>query len=79
MSARQSFVSARHEQFIVRLPCGMRERIKTSAAANMRSMNSEIVMALSARFGAAEEATTGDELAGRAPVVAIETAALPGG
>jgi len=38
------------DKFIVRLPDGMRERIKTAAEKNNRSMNAEIVAALSDRF-----------------------------
>lgn len=38
--------SRKQDQFIVRLPDGMRDKIKESAAANNRSMNAEIVNAL---------------------------------
>lgn len=34
------------EQFVVRMPNGMRDRIKAAAAINRRSMNSEIVLHL---------------------------------
>ncbi|WP_072296152.1 Arc family DNA-binding protein [Paracoccus sp. SM22M-07] len=34
------------EQFMVRLPAGMRDRIKAAAESNNRSMNSEIVATL---------------------------------
>ena len=36
----------KQDQFIVRLPDGMRDRIKVSAENNGRSMNAEIVQAL---------------------------------
>lgn len=38
------------DQFPLRLPDGMRERIKSAASANQRSMNAEIVAALEERF-----------------------------
>lgn len=38
--------SRKQDQFIVRLPDGMRDRIKTSAEENSRSMNAEIVSTL---------------------------------
>lgn len=44
--ARPSYPSDRHEQFMVRLPEGMRERIRASAEQNGRSMNAEIVATL---------------------------------
>lgn len=38
------------EQFIVRLPDGMRDRIKRAAEANNRSMNAEIVATLEEKY-----------------------------
>jgi hypothetical protein len=38
------------EKFVVRLPNGMRERIKASADRNHRSMNAEIVATLNDRY-----------------------------
>ncbi|GAA0212419.1 hypothetical protein GCM10009081_28790 [Brevundimonas nasdae] len=38
------------DQFPLRLPEGMRERIKTAAEVNGRSMNAEIVAALTEKF-----------------------------
>jgi plasmid stability protein len=38
------------DKFIVRLPDGMRDRIKAAAERNGRSMNAEIVAALDAHF-----------------------------
>ncbi len=38
------------DQFIVRLPDGLRDRIKTAADANNRSMNAEIVATLEAEY-----------------------------
>lgn len=64
------------DQFPVRLPDGMRAKIKTLAANNGRSMNSEIVYALSAHLAAA----TGEGLANTAPAAASSNnAALQGG
>lgn len=39
------------EQFIVRFPDGMRDRIRSSAEANHRSMNSEIIALIEEGFG----------------------------
>ncbi len=38
------------ERFMLRLPDGMRDRIKAAAEANNRSMNAEIVAALTEKF-----------------------------
>jgi len=40
------------DKFIVRLPNGLRDRIKIAAHANGRSMNSEVVAVLEERFPA---------------------------
>lgn len=66
------------DQFPVRLPVGMRDRIKAAAAANHRSMNSEIVTILE-RFFPAPEMTAGSGLVNQAPAVIEQNAALPGG
>lgn len=39
------------ERFQVRMPDGLRDRLRDAAAANGRSMNSEIVARLDASFG----------------------------
>lgn len=43
------------DQFVVRLPDGMRDRIKAAADANNRSMNAEIVSALELAYPAPED------------------------
>ncbi len=45
---KQDSPSRRLDQFIVRFPDGMRDRIAAQAKANGRSMNSEIIQRLSA-------------------------------
>lgn len=50
MSDRDSFPSERQERFIVRLPDGMRDRIRSAAEANGRSMNAEIVATLLEKY-----------------------------
>lgn len=50
------------DQFIVRLPDGMRERIKAEAEANNRSMNAEIVARLEASFKPIEGAAHSEML-----------------
>lgn len=52
MTKRELYPSETQDRFIVRLPDGMRERIKAAADANNRSMNSEIVARLQASFDA---------------------------
>lgn len=44
--ARQGYPSDKQDQFVVRFPDGMRDRIKAAAEANGRSMNAEIIHAL---------------------------------
>jgi len=46
--ARGDYPSAKQDQFVLRLPDGMREQIKEKAEANSRSMNAEIVAAIEA-------------------------------
>lgn len=41
--ARGDFPSAKQDQFVLRFPDGMREKIKRAAAENGRSMNAEII------------------------------------
>lgn len=47
-------VSKQSEQFVLRLPDGMRDRIKAAADANARSMNSEIVATLEEAYPAVD-------------------------
>lgn len=44
--ARGDFPSAKQDQFMLRFPDGLRDRIKVAAEANGRSMNSEIIARL---------------------------------
>ena len=46
--AKTPFPSDQHDKFMLRLPDGMRDRIKAAADANGRSMNAEIVACLNA-------------------------------
>ncbi|MGR3823858.1 MAG: Arc family DNA-binding protein [Salipiger marinus] len=48
----EDYPSRKMDQFVVRLPDGMRDRIKAAAEANNRSMNSEVVAALEEKFPA---------------------------
>lgn len=43
-------ISSQHEKFVVRLPAGLRDRIKEASAANNRSMNAEIVDTLEQKY-----------------------------
>jgi predicted HicB family RNase H-like nuclease len=49
--ARPKYPSDKQAQFMLRLPDGMRERLKETAAENGRSMNAEIVERLEASEG----------------------------
>lgn len=46
MAREKFYPSEQQERFIVRLPDGMRDRIKAAAERNNRSMNAEIVATL---------------------------------
>lgn len=47
---KPAFPSDQQDKFMLRLPDGMREKIKVAAEANKRSMNAEIVARLEATF-----------------------------
>ena len=47
---RHNFPSGNQDQFNVRLPEGMRERIKAAADQNGRSMNAEIIATLAEKY-----------------------------
>lgn len=49
------------EQIALRLPVGMRDRLKLLAEASGRSMNSEIVMALKAHVNHTENEKSGNK------------------
>ena len=48
---RHAYESGRQDQYVVRLPNGMRDKIKEFAARNNRSMNAEIIYRLSNAYG----------------------------
>lgn len=48
--AKKAYPSDKQDQFMLRMPDGMRDRIKRVAEANGRSMNAEIVAALEESF-----------------------------
>jgi plasmid stability protein len=49
---KKTYPSEAAERFIIRLPDGMRDRIRIAAEANNRSMNAEIVAVLEEKFPA---------------------------
>ena len=55
--SNKEYPSAKLDQYIVRFPDGMRERLKRAAAANNRSLNAEIIARLQFTFdtGATKE------------------------
>ena len=72
------YASDAADRFTLRLPDGMRHRIKLAAAANLRSMNSEVIFQLERAFPA-PEAATGVGVGNQAPAAAQNTAARQGG
>ncbi len=57
--ARGDFPSAKQDQFMVRFPDGMRDRLKADAAENNRSLNAEIIARLQVEHaGEIDEART---------------------
>ena len=56
------FPSRLLEKVVVRLPDGMRDRLKAEAEANKRSMNAEIVARLEQSFNASSDTTGLDAL-----------------
>lgn len=73
--------SRSQDQFIVRLPEGMRDRLKELADENRRSMNAEMVMALTAWLDDADYhrhlATTVDDLPYPKPGDTIDGEVVP--
>lgn len=61
------------DQFVVRMPDGMRDRLAERAKANMRSMNSEAVMILASALSEGNT-TTGVQFGDQAPAAAHDTA-----
>lgn len=59
------------DKFMLRLPDGMRDRIKAAAEANSRSMNAEIVATLDEKYSPAEAAWRGLITAAKSLVVSI--------
>ncbi len=53
MTAPSGAASRGDDKFIVRMPPGLRDRIKDVAAANLRSMNSELLYHLTRIYGSA--------------------------
>jgi hypothetical protein len=53
--ARGDFPSAKQDQFVLRFPEGLRDRIKSAAEENGRSMNAEIISVLEEAYPDAEK------------------------
>lgn len=64
MSQRDKFPSDQRDQFMVRLPEGMRDEIAAAAKSNGRSMNSEIIARLSGETETLRDRFAGQALAG---------------
>lgn len=64
--ARGNFPSSKNDQFIVRLPDGLRDEIKAAAATNGRSMNAEFIarLAISPDVETLRDKFAGQALAG---------------
>lgn len=50
LSDRELYPSEKQDRFIVRLPDGLRDRIRAAAEANNRSMNAEVVATLEQQY-----------------------------
>ncbi|MGO7263768.1 Arc family DNA-binding protein [Rhizobium leguminosarum] len=55
--------SRESEKFIVRLPVGLREQLRASAASNRRSMNSEVIYHLERAIALDDETQKADATA----------------
>ncbi len=66
---RAPYPSETKDRFMIRLPDGMREQIKTAADAANRTMNGEIIARLEASFQIASQSTT----TMKAPLARLET------
>jgi hypothetical protein len=64
MMPLQSPLSPSKEQFIVRFPAGMRERLKQIAAENRRSMNAELLLLIERGLGLSEHSAAGQRADG---------------
>ena len=51
-------MTTKHDQFMLRLPNGMRSQVSERAKCNMRSMNSEIVLMIARALGQSSEDNT---------------------
>lgn len=71
MSNESKYPSEAADRFQVRLPDGMRDRIKAAAEANNRSMNAEIVAVLEEKYPAPID-PVGKEMFDRAMEIAPE-------
>jgi hypothetical protein len=50
MAEKKQYPSDKQDQFMLRLPDGLRDRIKTEAEKNKRSMNAEVVATLEQKY-----------------------------
>jgi len=63
------------DKLMLRFPAGLRPRLEQRAKANLRSMNSEVVMILATALGAeSKETTTGVQFGDPSPAAAHEAA-----
>jgi hypothetical protein len=60
----EKFPSQIADKFVIRLPDGLRDKIKEAAAANGRSMNSEIIARLDGGTAALRDLFAGQAMAG---------------
>lgn len=67
------------DQFVIRMPNGMRPAITARAQTNRRSMNSEIVLILERALREGEMTTAGNSPDKRPAVVNRHETTLPGG
>lgn len=67
------------DQFNIRMPDGMRQRLAARAKSQLRSMNAEIVMILANALGDESKPATGREFGDTIPAAGPNDTALQGG
>ena len=76
---RPRYPSDEVDKLLLRFPAGLRPQLERRAKANLRSMNSEVVMILVSALRDEGQPATGDSLQANAPAAGHHDTALQGG
>lgn len=76
---RPRYPSDEVDKLLLRFPAGLRPQLERRAKANLRSMNSEIVMILASALGDEGQTATGSSPEKASPAAATDKAACQGG